>query len=110
MQQLLSAQTACVSMTAGTTASAALPLPVKLTTLRVVNEGPNTAFIAVGTSQTVLATLPPALGTVTPSTTSTCVLAGSDVDFSLPDDQVYYFSAITRSGTAVLDIQVGEGV
>lgn len=89
------------------TASSSATLPGKAgNSLRVVNEGPNVAFISVGAgSQT--ATLPNA----TPTITSVPVLAGTDVIFTIPNDQVYSISAICRaSGTATLDVQVGEGM
>lgn len=96
----------------------ALTLPVSVTTtastttalaslgnqIRIVNEGPNHAFVSIGVgSQT--ATLPNATATAT----STPVLAGEDVVFSIPNSAILSFSAITRSGTATLYIQCGEG-
>lgn len=92
-----------ISVTA--TASASVALPGQGGTIRVVNEGPSHAFISVGSgSQT--ATLPNA----TPTATSTPVMAGEDVTFSIPNTAVLNISAICRaSGTATLDVQVGEG-
>lgn len=74
--------------------------------MRIVNEGPNVAFVSIGAgSQT--ATLPNS----TPAGTSTPILPASDIVLSIPNDKVYNISAICRaSGTATLDIQVGEGL
>lgn len=93
-----------ISVTASASASTALPGAGN--SVRIVNEGPNIAFISIGSgSQT--ATLPNA----TPTATSTPVLAGTDVVLTIPADQVYNISAICRaSGTATLDVQVGEGL
>lgn len=97
------AKTLPISATASASTSAALPAAGN--TLRVVNEGPNDAFISVG-SGTQIATLPNA----TPTATSTPVLAGSDVCFTIPADAVLNISAICRaSATAVLDVAVGDG-
>lgn len=92
-----------ISVTA--TASASTALPAQGNSVRIVNEGPSIAFVSIGSgSQT--ATLPNA----TPTATSTPVLAGSDITLSIPNDAVYNISAICRaSGTALLDVQVGEG-
>lgn len=101
-----SAQAKTLPISVTSTASSSTALPSKGNTLRVVNEGPNIAFISVGTgSQT--ATLPNA----TPTGTSTPVLPGTDISMSIPSDQVQNISAICRaSGTALLDVMVGEGV
>lgn len=92
-----------ISVTA--TASASVALPGQGGTVRIVNEGPNHAFVSIGSgSQT--ATLPNS----TPTGTSTPVLAGEDVTFSIPNSAVLNISAICRAaGTAILDVQVGEG-
>ena len=92
-----------ISVTA--TASSSTALPGQGNTVRVVNEGPNVAFLSIG-SGTQTAVLPNS----TPTATSTPVLAGTDVSFTIPNDQVYNISAICRAnGTATLDLQVGEG-
>lgn len=92
-----------VSVTSTASTSAALPEvgPV----VRIVNEGPNIAFVAIGaTSQT--ATLPNATAT----RTSTPVLPYSDITLRIADDAVQNISAICRSGgTATLSCQVGRG-
>ncbi len=99
-----SAKTLPISVTA--TASTSVALPNQGSVLRCINEGPNVCFIAVG-SGTQTATLPNG----TPTATSTPVLAGTDITFSIPQDATYNISAICRaSGTATLDVQVGEGV
>ena len=105
MQTLLSAQSPAFLISATTTATAAVALPAKESTVRVVNEGPNNAYICIAAAPTA-ATVP----TATAAATCTPVLAGSDVAFSIPVDQVYYISAITKVGTATLDVQIGEGV
>ena len=87
------------------TASSSLTLPGVGNSIRLVNEGPNLCFVAIGEgSQT--ATLPNA----TPTGTSTPVLAGEDVTLSIPRSATLQISAICRAaGTATLDVQVGEG-
>lgn len=93
-----------VSVTAS--ASASVTLPGQGGNVRIVNEGPNIAFVSIG-SGAQTATLPNA----TPTGTSTPVLPGSDIVLSIPNDTTYNISAICRtSGTATLDIQVGEGI
>ena len=88
-----------------TTASSSHALPGQGNSVRIVNEGPNHAFISIGSgAQTAV------IPNSTPTATSTPVLAGEDVIFSIPADAVYNISAITRSGTATLDVQVGEGI
>jgi hypothetical protein len=101
-----SAQSKTLPISVTSTASASAALPGQGNTLRIVNEGPNVAFVSVGSgSQT--ATLPNA----TPTTTSTPILAGHDASFTIPNDAIYNISAICRaSGTALLDVQVGEGI
>lgn len=74
--------------------------------IRIVNEGPNICFIALGAS-TVLATLP-----TTGAGTRTCVpvLAGEDVILSRTPNTDVYISTICRAaGTATLTVQIGEG-
>lgn len=106
----ISAQVKTLPISVTSTASTSVALPGVGNTLRVVNEGPNVAFISVGTS-TQTATLPNA----TPTATSTPVLAGSDVVFSIAsnpgDSTPLNISAICRAGgTATLDVAVGNGV
>lgn len=92
-----------ISVTASASTSTALP--GQGNTVRIVNEGPNIAFVSIG-SGTQTATLPNATATAT----STPVLPGTDISLTIPNDAVYNISAICRaSGTATLDVQVGEG-
>lgn len=108
MQNLIpfSAQSKTLPIAVTSTASTSTALPGQGNTLRVVNEGPNVAFISVG-SGAQTAVLPNA----TPTATSTPVLPGEDCSFTIPGDAVYNISAICRAaGTATLDVQVGEGV
>ena len=105
MTKLFTAQAKTLPISVTTTASASTALPEAGTSLRVSNEGPDDAFFSVGVGAQT-ATLPNA----TPTGTSTPVLAGADMVFSIPDsDDPLNISAITRSGTATLDCQVGEG-
>ena len=116
-----SAQALTLPITVTATASASTALPAVGNSIRIVNEGPNVAFVSIGTgSQT--ATLPNATSTAT----STPVLAGSDIVFSIPKPEAtptggvnggftaptpLNISAICRAaGTATLDVSVGEGV
>jgi len=97
-----------VSVTSTASASTALPGSGKF--IRIVNEGPNVAFVSIGTG-TQTATLPNATATAT----STPVLAGEDVAFEIPSNistsTALNISAICRAaGTATLDVQVGDGI
>ena len=126
MQLPISAQSKTKPISVTDSASTSTALPSIGDSIRIVNEGPNTAFVSIGTG-TQVATLPNA----TPTATSTPVLAGSDVVFTIPSpantSQVaatepaigsvfatatpLNISAICRSGgTALLDVQVGQGV
>lgn len=105
------AKTLPISVTS--TASTSTALPSIGNCIRLVNEGPNVCFVSIGTG-TQTATLPNA----TPTATSTPVLAGEDIILSMPNPQAssgvaptaLNISAICRaSGTATLDVQVGEG-
>lgn len=88
------------------TASTSIALPGQGNSIRIVNEGPNIAFVSVGAGAQT-ATLP---STSAPTATSTPVLNGEDSMFTIPNDQIYNISAICESGqSATLDVQVGEG-
>jgi len=101
-----SAQSKTLPVSVTATASDSAALPGKGSTVRIVNEGPNVAFVSIGTGAQV-ATLPNA----TPTATSTPVLPGTDISLTIPAAAVLNVSAICRaSGTATLDIQVGEGL
>lgn len=105
MSDLFSAQAKSLPITVTSTASASAALPSSGKTLRIVNEGPNVAFISVGSGAQV-ATLPNA----TPTATSVPVMPG-DTSLSIPADAVYNISAVCRaSQTATLVVQVSEGM
>lgn len=108
MSRPFSAQASTISLAVTATASVAVQLPVKANALRIVNEGPNTAFIAISQSAAVLAVVPGTSATQT----STPILAGADVTLSMENGALpNYISAICRAGgTAVLDLSPGEGV
>ena len=94
-----------VAATAAALTAVALPLS-KGNVTRIVNEGPNIVFIALG-ALAVLATLPT---TGNGTGTSTPVLVGEDVVFSRNPDVELYISTICRAaGTATLTVQCGEG-
>lgn len=105
MSDLLSAQNKSLPITVTSTASTSAALPSQGKTLRIVNEGPNVAFISVGSgAQTA------ALPNATPTATSTPVMPG-DTSLCIPGDAIYNISAVCRaSQTATLTVQVGEGV
>lgn len=103
--QPFNAQAKTLPISVTSTASASTALPAQGSVVRIINEGSAAAFISIG-SGAQTATLPNA----TPTATSTPVLAGTDITLSIPSDAVYNISAITRSGTTTLDVQVGEGV
>jgi len=91
-----------VTTTSGATSVA---LPGRGETIRIVNEGPNIAYLSIGVGAQV-ATVPSAVV----KATSTPVLAGTDTTFSVPDVANLQIAAICATGTAALDIQVGNGV
>lgn len=98
-------QSKCINMSVTTTASASVALPGIGDVVRIVNEGPNNIYFAIGVgSQT--ATVP----TTTAAATCTPVLAGTDITFSIPWATSLQISAICRTGTATIDIQCGTGV
>lgn len=103
--QPFSAQSKTQPVSVTATASTSALLPAAGNSVRLVNEGPNHCFVAIGEgSQT--ATLPNA----TAVATSTPVLAGEDLVLSIPVSATLQISAICRAaGTATLDVQVGEG-
>ena len=109
------AQSLTLPISVTSTASTSAAIPGKGNSIRIVNEGPNVAFVSIGaTSQT--ATLPNATATAT----STPVLPGSDIVLGVTNRDragtsassgVLNISAICRSGgTATLDVQAGEGI
>jgi P pilus assembly chaperone PapD len=106
-QGSFTAQAACRNLAVTTTASASITLPGTGSVIRIVNEGPNHAYLSIGSGAQV-ATVP----TTTATFTSTPILAGTDSTFTLPDGNGarLQLSAICGTGTATLDIQVGEGM
>lgn len=103
-QEPFTAQAKTLPISATSTASSSTALPAKGASLRVVNEGPNIAFISVGSgAQTA------ALPNSTPTATSTPCPVG-DVTLTIPSNAVLNISAICRANqTAALSVQVGEG-
>ncbi len=101
-----SAKTITVAATATALTAVALPTGSG-NQMRVVNEGPNVAFIATG-AVGVLAT-PPTTGAGV--TTCSPVLAGEDVVFTRSPLVDVYISTICRaSGVATLTVSIGDGV
>lgn len=110
-QNLFSAQAKVTPIAATTVAPViAVVLACSGDTVRVVNEGSSAAFLAIGdraTDVNALATLPTA-GSVT-----SCYVA-PNADFTLsipgiPGGDPKYASAVTRTGTAQLQLYVGSG-
>lgn len=99
-------QVKTISVAVTSTASTSVALPAVGNTIRIVNEGPNIAFVSVGIG-TQTATLPTGTGVAT----CTPVLSGSDISLTIENDAVCSISAICRAaGTATLSVAVGEGV
>lgn len=104
MQNLFSAQSKVLTFAAATTPPTPKQMSNSGNSLRVVNEGPNAAFIAVGdTSAAAIAVLPVDGGVL-----SCFVAAGADVTFSIPNDTAKFVSAICRTGNAVIEFYAGE--
>jgi hypothetical protein len=101
---LFSAQSKVSTVNLTTTASAAKQLSNTGNTLRIVNEGPNAAFICVADTAALAVATVPADGL----TTSCYVAAGADVTFSIPNDSAKFVSGICRTGTAVMEFYAGE--
>jgi hypothetical protein len=97
-----------ISITAGTTATAAQALPGQGNVIRVVNESTTIDGYFLVTSGSTLCALPAT--TAASATQATIVKAGADNVFSIPSDAVYNISTITRTGSAVLTVSVGEGI
>lgn len=109
-QNLFSAQANTIAVSANATASTPVLLPFACGALRIVNEGPNVAFVAVAAASTA-ATLP---GAAPGAQTCTPILPSSDVTLaiaSVPGGTPLYVSAICRAaGTAVLSVSTGESM
>lgn len=120
--QPISAQAKTLAISVTATASTSQALPGIGNQVRVVNEGPNLAAVSIGAG-TQTATLP-ATSAGSATGTSTIILAGEDVVFTIPStrdtpmDSTGVFPAATplnisaicrAAGTAILDVQVQEG-
>lgn len=101
-----SAQSKTMGISVNASPSSSTALPNTGNTLRVVNTGYATAYLAIGTDLQT-ATVPSG----TPVATATPVLPGHDIPFSIPNDSIQNVSAICDTGlTTTLCIQVGEGL
>ena len=95
-----------VTSTATTAKSMSLTPQAMETTIRLVNEGPNRCYIAVGGSA-VVATVPD--GT-TATATCTPVLGGEDIVLCNLQPGDTHISAVSRSNeTATLIVSIGGG-
>lgn len=103
--QPISVNSSVFSISVTATASTSAALPFKASTIRIVNLGANPAYISVGQGAQT-ATVPGATATQT----STPVLQGSDVGFSMDPTQIQNISAICGATlTTTLAIQIGDG-
>lgn len=103
-QSLFPIGTKNMTITGAATASASAALPAAGGTIHLFNEGPSNAWVSVG-SGTQTATLP----TGTAAATCFPVPAGAIVVYGVPDSAALNISAITRSGTAVINVAVNRG-
>lgn len=99
-----SAATPAILVPVALTATASAPLPGIGNAIRVVNEGPNTVYIAVGAGAQA-ATVPTAVA----SGSSTPIRPLSEATFSIPAAARQNFSMICGTGSANVVLQVGEG-
>ena len=97
-----------IAISATSTASSAVQLPITGNNIRVINEGPSIAFLCFGKAQSgTVATLPT---TTAVSVTSDAIGPGEDLIFSRDMGNDNYVSAICRvGGTAALTVYVGTG-
>ena len=102
--QPFGAQALTLPISVTTTASTSTPLPAQGSCVRIVNDGANTAFVAI-TVAAAVATLP----NVTVTATSTPILPGTDIILGIPLGVTLNISAITRTSTTTLYAIVGEG-
>jgi|SRR5213595_1994862 len=101
-----SANVSCINVAVTTTASASVALPAANRNVRLVNEGPSHCYISIGIGAQT-ATLPGS----TPARTATPILAGTDIVLGIPDStNIQQISAICRTGTATLNIQLDGGM
>lgn len=102
-----SAAVKTVSVAASAVATASAALPSSGNQIRLMNEGPNVAFIAIG-SGAQTATLPAA--TAGASTVTSVPVPVGDVTLTIDSSAVLNFSVVCRAAqTAQVNIQVGEG-
>jgi hypothetical protein len=105
MTPLFNAQAKTMDISVTSTASASAALPAEGNSIRIVNEGPNVAFVSIG-SGAQTATLP-----ATSSFVATCTpIMPGDTSLSISGASVLNISAVCRAGqTARLSVQVGNG-
>ena len=111
-QSLFPVQAKNMTITGATSASASTALPNVGNTIHFFNEGPNNAWVSVGTGAQT-ATLPATSG-ASATATSFPIPAGAVVTYGIPQDMAssptpLNISAITRTGTAVINVAVGQG-
>lgn len=107
MQNLIPIKSPTFSISVTSSSSTPIALSGAGTTVRVVNDGANSAYMAVGaTAAAAVATVP----TGTAALTATPILAGEDVAFSRDPNTDLYIAAITASSTTTLRVTVSEGV
>lgn len=95
-----------INVTATSAALTAVALPASAgNTILFYNEGPNNAWIALGAAS-VLATLPT---TGAGAATCTPIPAGAIMTLSRAPATDLFISTITRTGSAVIDVNIGEG-
>lgn len=107
LQSLFSAQCKVATYSATTSAPSAAALQSAGNSARICNEGVVAAFVAISAvnDTTAIASLP------SNGVTTACFVGpGADITVSIPASSVCYASAITRSGSATVNIYVGEGV
>lgn len=113
MEQIFQTASPGITIAVTSVASTAALLPVTdvldsidqgMVQIRVVNEGPNIAFLSIGKTGAT-ATLPAA------GATKTCdaVLAGADIILTLSPSHRYISAICRASGTATLSVYVGRG-
>lgn len=100
----ISAQAKTLSVSVTTASSTAANLPAVGNTARLVNEGPNHAYVAISAAGTA-ATVP----TGTAAATATPVLAGTDIALGIDGMTQMMICAICATGTATLRVQVSDG-
>lgn len=108
--QSISISAASAQIAVTTTATTAIKLPFKKSTVRVINKGSGYIYVCVATTPT-LATVAPTVTATNQlwSNTSAGVLAGSDVGFSLDGVNDQYISIIgDASSTAHIHIDDGN--